>query len=129
MTVEALTRSGADELPPELRRAQDALQFPEVQDMLRKLSAYNLGICMPHMHDEKTGGFQVLPADRVQVESGLQVSFHADAEVDNPDRYVPVAWVWHDDGIRAASRCVSKCAKNPGSSMHTSGHHTEDDKK
>jgi hypothetical protein len=112
-------------LPPELRKAQEALHTPEVQDMLRRLSAYNLGICMPHMHEDATGGFQVLPPDQVQVESGLRVSFHAAAEVDDPDRYVSVAWMWRDDGVRAAAACVQKCAKNPGSSMHTSGHHTE----
>ena len=42
-------------LPPTLRTAQAAIQWPKVQDMLRRLSAYRLGIFMPHQHDEVTG--------------------------------------------------------------------------
>ena len=29
-----------------------SIQEPEVQEMLRRLSAYGLGIFMPHMHTE-----------------------------------------------------------------------------
>ena len=39
-------------LPLALRIAQGAIQLPEVQDMLRRLSVYKLGIFMPHTHDE-----------------------------------------------------------------------------
>ena len=51
-------------LPPTLRTAQAAMQLPEVQDMLRRLSAFQLGIFMPHQHDEATGEFLPLPAHR-----------------------------------------------------------------
>ena len=31
-------------LPEELRKAQEAIHLPEVQEMLKQLAAYNLGI-------------------------------------------------------------------------------------
>jgi hypothetical protein len=54
-------------LPDALRGAQESIDLPEVQEMLRKLSKYNLGISMPHMHSEETGDFQPLPNELVQV--------------------------------------------------------------
>jgi hypothetical protein len=70
-------------LPEELAIAQHAIQLPEVQEMMRKLSAYHLGVYMPHMHDEKTGVFQLLPEGVTQVEDNLRVSFQS---VDPPER-------------------------------------------
>lgn len=96
------------ELPDELRKAQEAINLPEVQEMLVALAKYNLGICMPHMHDEGTGGFEVLPNDMVQQESGLQVSF-VRADDENLNQAVPVAWQWVEDGARAYARCIQRC--------------------
>jgi hypothetical protein len=59
MTVASLSRTSALALPTTLRTGQAAMQLPEVQDMLRRLSAFQLGIFMPHQHDEATG--EVLP--------------------------------------------------------------------
>ena len=99
--------SGLPKLPQELAIAQRAINLPEVQEIMCKLSAYNLGIYMPHMHDEKTGAFQVLPAGMTQVEDGLRVSFQS---VDTLGRsgFVPVAWVWHD-GPAPGGGCKSIC--------------------
>ncbi len=33
--------------PHDLRQAQEAIELPEVQDMIRRLSEYNLGVFMP----------------------------------------------------------------------------------
>ena len=74
MTVANVSQTNNFDLPQALRAAQDAMHLPEVQVMLERLSKYKLGIFMPHMHDEKTGGFQLLADDVMQVESGLQVS-------------------------------------------------------
>jgi hypothetical protein len=96
-------------LPPALRTAQGAIALPEVQAMLKKLADYNLGICMPHMHCETTGRFQVLPDDMLQIEDGLEVFFET---VDNikarSNPMVPVAWAWRD-GLSAMSMCYSYC--------------------
>jgi hypothetical protein len=47
-----ITEKQAATLPKELRTAQEAIQLPEVQEMMRKLSVYNLGVFMPHMHEK-----------------------------------------------------------------------------
>jgi hypothetical protein len=97
MTAATVSRNTAQGLPPGLRSAQAAVQLPEVQDMLRRLSSHGLGIFMPHMHDERTGDFLSLPDDVTQVEAGLEVSFQPAAEIANQaDRFLPVAWVWRD---------------------------------
>ena len=71
MTVANVSQTNVSGLPKELITAQEAIHFPEVQEMLRKLSEFNLGIYMPHMHDEQTGQFQLLPEEVLQVESGF----------------------------------------------------------
>lgn len=82
-------------LPQALRTAQEAIHLPEVQEMLRRLSEYKLGIFMPHMHNEQTGEFQPLPDKVMQVESGLQVSFQSAEEITNQtDHFLPVGWFW-----------------------------------
>ena len=82
-------------LPQTLRTAQAAIHLPEVQEMLRRLSEYKLGIFMPHMHDEQTGEFQPLPDEVMQVESGLEVSFQPTVQIaKQADHFLPVAWVW-----------------------------------
>ena len=87
MTVANVSRNRVRGLPKELQVAQDSIELPEVQEMLRKLSQYNLGIYMPHMHDEQTGAFQPLPPGITQVEDGLKVSFQPEEEcADQHDR-------------------------------------------
>lgn len=97
MKTAIATQRNATSLPPALRAAQDAMQSAEVQEMLRRLSTHGLGICMPHMHDEVTGEFQLLPDQLMQVEAGLTVSFQPTAEVTRQaGRFLPVTWVWRD---------------------------------
>ena len=106
MTAATISQTSAIELPDALRRAQEAIQFPEVQDMLRRLSEYKLGIFMPHMHDEKTGEFKMLPDEIMQVESGLEVTFKRTEEISSqPDRFLPVGWVWRAGAASPASAC------------------------
>lgn len=95
MTMSHVSRGNAQGLPPTLSTAQSAISLPEVQEMLRRLAEHNLGIFMPHMHDEETGQFQPLPHGSVQVESGLEVSFRPTEEiVRQPGRFLPVGWLW-----------------------------------
>ena len=95
MTTATISQASSIDLPHALRRAQEAMHFPEVQEMLRRLSEYQLGIFMPHMHDEKTGEFKQLPDEVMQVESGLEVTFKQTDEVaGHADRFIPVGWVW-----------------------------------
>jgi hypothetical protein len=126
MSTATVARGDSQGLPPQLRKAQDAINLPEVREMLQKLSAYNLGIFMPHRHDTDTGGFEVLPDDLVQVEAGLKVSFKPAADCANGG-FVPVGWVWHDDGVNATAMCKMVCVTRPGDSMHYSEHDSDDD--
>lgn len=114
-------------LPEGLRKAQSAIDLPEVQEMIRRLGDYNLGVFMPHMHDER-GAFLELPEDVVQIEEGLEVSFRPGAEsAADPERYVPIGWAWRGDGPTAMAMCVMKCVKdNPTDTMHYSQHKKED---
>ncbi len=106
MTTATATQRNARGLPPELRTAQAAMQSAEVQQMLRRLSAHGLGICMPHMHDENTGEFQPLPDQLVQVEAGLAVSFQASTDITRQaGRFLPVAWVWRDGMSMPSAVC------------------------
>ena len=95
MTTANVSQRSDYGFPEALRTAQDAIHLPEVQEMLRRLSEYQLGIFMPHMHDERTGEFQILPDGVMQVESGLEVSFQPMEEIaSRTDRFLPVGWVW-----------------------------------
>jgi hypothetical protein len=106
MTIATIPLASAIDLPHALRRAQEAIHFPEVQEMLRRLSEFKLGIFMPHMHDEKKGEFKVLPDEIMQVESGLEVTFKQAEEIANhPDRFLPVGWVWRAGAASPASAC------------------------
>ena len=106
MSTATVSRKTAQGLPPGLRSAQAAVQLPEVQEMLRRLSGHGLGIFMPHMHDERTGDFLSLPDDVTQVEAGLEVSFQPAAEIaSQADRFQPVAWLWRTGAVTAAAAC------------------------
>jgi hypothetical protein len=115
MTIANVSRGNTRGLPRELRTAQDAIHFPEVQQMLRRLSEYRLGIFMPHMHDETTGEFQPLPDQFIQVESGLEVSFHASEKIANQtDRFLPVGWFWRDGEATPVAACEMVQGETPG---------------
>ena len=106
MKISNVLQQSQATLPQSLRNAQEAMEFPEVQDMLRKLSEYNLGIYMPHKHSEASGEFELLPDDVSQVESGLEVSFRPLKEITNqPDRFLPVAWLWRSGRLAASAAC------------------------
>ncbi len=95
MTTANVAQGNARGLPHTLRTAQEAIHLPEVQEMLRRLSEYKLGIFMPHMHDDQTGECQSLPDEVIQVEAGLEVSFQPVEQIANqPDRFLPVGWGW-----------------------------------
>ena len=106
MTTANVFAVSAFGLPQALKTAQQAIHLPEVQEMLRKLSDYKLGIFMPHMHEDRTGEFRPLADDVIQVESGLNVSFQSTENIaGQTDRFLPVGWVWRDGASAASSVC------------------------
>jgi hypothetical protein len=115
MSTATVSRNTAQCLPPGLHNAQAAIQLPEVQEMLRRLSCHGLGIFMPHMHDEQTGAFLALPDDFMQVEAGLEVSFQPALEITRQaDRFLPVAWLWRAGVVAAAAACEMVEPGRPG---------------
>ncbi len=106
MTVANVSQGNVRGLPPALQAAQAAIHIPEVQEMLRKLSEYKLGIFMPHMHGQSTGDFAVLADDVMQVESGLEVSFQSRREIANQaDRFLPVGWILQAGASTPVAAC------------------------
>ena len=106
MTIANVSQRRDSGLPQALRTAQEAIHLPEVQEMLRRLSEYKLGVFMPHMHDEHTGEFQALPDEVMQVESGLKVSFQRMEELANQtDHFLPVGWVWRAGASTPSAVC------------------------
>ena len=123
MTTATISQANAIDLPHALRRAQAAMHIPEVQEMLRRLSEYKLGIFMPHMHDEKTGEFKVLPDEVMQVESSLEVTFQRTEEIaSQPDRFLPVGWVWRAGAASPASVCEMVWDEGQGDSRRAVKH-------
>jgi hypothetical protein len=123
MTVANVAQEATRGLPQALRTAQEAIQFPEVQDMLRRLSEYNLGVCMPHMHDERTGGFQPLANEVTQVESGLAVTFRPAEEIaGQADHFLPVGWFWRDGASAPSAVCEMVRAAGPGDTQRYDKH-------
>ena len=106
MTVANVLQTNNYDLPQALRTAQDAMHLPEVQVILERLAKYKLGIFMPHMHDERTGEFQLLADDVMQVESGLQVSFKPTQEIaKQSNRFLPGAWLWRGGATSISAAC------------------------
>jgi len=125
MPQASLVTRSRTQLPQELSRAQSAINLPEVQEMLQKLSAFNLGIFMPHRHEDETGAFEVLPPGIIQLEDGLRVSFVEEHTIADPESYVPVGWVWNENGAVSSAMCVMRCFKRDGDTMHYSRHESE----
>ena len=106
MTTAIVSQENTRGLPQSLRTAQEAIHFPEVQEMLRRLSEYKLGIFMPHIHDEQTGAFQPLPDQVIQVESALEVSFQLAEEIaSQTERFLPVGWFWRAGASTPSAVC------------------------
>ena len=113
-TTASVSRSTTYGLPPALRTAQAAMQLPEVQEMLRRLSAHRLGIFMPHQHDDGTGEFQPLPDDVMQVESGRTVSFERQQDIARrTESFLPVAWLWRAGASTVAAVCEMADQEGP----------------
>jgi hypothetical protein len=123
MTTATISAGRTYGLPLALSIAQKAIHLPEVQAMLRRLSEYNLGIFMPHRHDEQTGDFQPLPVELTQVEAGLEVSFHPTARIaGQPDHFLPVGWCWRGGASTPISVCEMVREEHPGDAVRYGKH-------
>jgi len=122
MTTDTLERQESNLLTPEMKIAQAAIDLPEIQAIAQTLAKYNLGIFMPHMHDEETGDFIELPQGINAVEDGMKVSFHSEDELAASGKeFVDVGWQWLDHGISPRMSCTQKCTKQ--GTQHTNDNH------
>lgn len=89
---------------PEIRRALEAVESPEVQEIIKQLSQHGLAVALPHSHGIN-GNFLPLPNNQVVFESGLRVSF---VEKDSLllESAIPVMWRW-DGKTEAVASCAT----------------------
>ncbi len=110
-----VSQSTYERLPQELQVALRAVETEEVQNIIRALAKYNLGVFMPHSHkkgDGKTGnGFEPLPPDMMSVEDDLITSFIPRHEMVASGHGVPTGWRWIDSEavVCVASGCFYNC--------------------
>ena len=95
----------ANEIHPDIMKAIRAVELPDVQEMMRRLAKYGLGIAVPHMHGDD-GQFLPLPVNRVALEDDLQVSFRNAEDAELQD-FIPV--MWRSEPGEVAARCVQRC--------------------
>lgn len=90
-----------NELPESMQIAQKAIRTKEVQDIIKKLADYNLGVTMPHMHHVE-GEFSELPTGMISLEQKSDFILEKDAD---PVNTLPVSWRWKDGKVVTAGSC------------------------
>lgn len=98
-----------------VRLAQEALGTEEIREIAKALAKYNLGICIPHMHAERTGDLVSLPSGIISCERNLKVSFE-DTVVTEGQSMAPIAWRWNGVGLEI---CASCCTGDGGGGIRT----------
>jgi len=89
-----------------IRSAQEAIASNDVREAAKTLATYNLGICIPHMHDLETGEIVGLPSGWMSRERNLRVSFDKITPTSDSSM-VPVAWRWDGIDMEVCSSCCS----------------------
>ena len=117
-TTSSETTSG---MAPEIQRAFASLELQEVQDIMKRLAEFNLGVCVPHMHRADLD-FATLPSDLVQVEENLQVRWVTRDTLASLPNSVQVAWRWVDNGVSSAAECIKTCSRNEDTGKHFKDH-------
>lgn len=87
-----------------IEKAHTAIADPEVQEMMKKLSKFGLGIFMLHMHDPVTDDYAPLPRGMVSVEKDLQVSFYPSSSKEVAESRA-VGWAW-DNTAQTVMACT-----------------------
>ena len=90
---------------PDLQDSVRAVNTPEVQEMLRQLGKFGLGVALPHMHTDE--GMVPLPEDMIASEDNLKVTFRKRDKKTNSGA-LPVMWR-RGEGISSAAYCGQEC--------------------
>lgn len=89
-----------------IRFAKEAVVKEEIQELAKILARYNLGICIPHMHNKQTGELVPLSTGMVSCERNLNVSFE-EATVMEDQGMVAVAWRWNGTNMEICANCCT----------------------
>jgi hypothetical protein len=89
------------DLPESMQIAINAIETDEVQQIIKTLSEYNLGVTMPHMHRVE-GEFSELPVGVIALER--QSDFVNESEIDC-ENTLPVTWRWKNGKVVVAGSC------------------------
>jgi len=85
--------------------SKQTLTDDEVQQAARILAKHGLGICIPHMHDGRTGEIIPLPSGVVACERDLQITFEKIADAQG--KMTPVAWRWNAGELEVCANCCT----------------------
>jgi hypothetical protein len=85
-----------------VQAAKEAVETPELVEILKRLAAHGLGVFVPHVHTPD-GHFAPLPSGTVALETNLHVYFVNATDSCLADA-VAVGWVW-DESIRQVMEC------------------------
>jgi len=85
---------------------EKAINNPKIQEIMKELSLYGLGISVPHAHDEN-GNLIPLEQGMASYEDDLQVSFRS-VEDESNGNYLTVGWRWNNES--GTPEPVQKCA-------------------
>lgn len=86
--------------------AQNIPDIPEVQDALKILSKYGMGMVFAHSHNAQ-GEFTELPKGVAAYEEDLKVTFHDVSTLGLKEGFIPVGWRWNDEKNRV--EIMMKC--------------------
>jgi hypothetical protein len=96
-------------LSMEMQNAIQSLDTLEVKELVQKLAKYNLGIALPHIHNNEN--VEILPTGKIQYENNLNVSFLSQSEFEeNNKNGYPVGWRWNESkkSVEAYAWCHSE---------------------
>jgi hypothetical protein len=86
-----------------VEKAAQAVGTSDVQEMIKKLSEFGLGVYALHEHSDKEEFLSLAP-NRVSIESDLKVSFCNRDDLKS-NQATPVGWAWIDGGVKVVAGC------------------------
>lgn len=86
-----------------IEKAAQAVRTPEVEEMIKTLSKFGLGVYALHEHSSEDE-FIPLGKNRIAVETNLKVSFQDRNEL-GANHGTPVAWAWVDGSVKTVAGC------------------------
>lgn len=93
-------------LSSRVSKAISNVEKKRLLEIARELGGYGLAIALPHIHSE--AGVDVLPAEKIQYEKDLKVSFPDATEFDQTERRTFPA-MWRFDEVKNKLVVCGRC--------------------